>query len=68
MYKYGTSRKRSNITLNEFNYGMHPNMFSSLIIYNYGLIYEGKFDGIQECATYNPPGPTEPNFWNSVSI
>ena len=43
-------------------------MFSTLVEPNLGLLFSGIPDGIQECATYNPPGPTKPgNFQKVVS-
>ena len=56
------------VSLNQSNYDMHPSMFSSFVTMNWGLHFGGVPDGIQECATYNPPaGPTEPRSHNGVS-
>ena len=56
------------IVLNESNYDLDPSIFSSFITLNWGLTFEETPDGIQECATYNPPGPTEPSSLHNVCI
>ena len=56
------------ILLNETNYDLNPSMFSSFVTPNWGLVLNGvPGPGIQECATYNPPGPTQPRSRNNVS-
>ena len=54
-------RGSSHIVLNESNYDTHPNVFSTIVIPK-----PLKFDSIQECATYNPPGPTGPRVHKKV--
>ena len=41
---------------------MHPDMFSTMVIPDFALWIARIHDGIQQCATYNPPGPTPPGF------
>ena len=50
---------------------MHPDMFSTMVIPDFALWIARIHDGIQQCATYNPPGPTTPGLgttdsWNWV--
>ena len=42
---------------------MHPEMFSPIVIPDLR-----KIQGIQQCATYNPPGPTKPGIENFVCM
>ena len=56
------------MVLDESNYDMHPDIFSTIVIPDFGLLFSGKPDGIQECVTYNPPGPTKPGGFKKVYI
>ena len=58
-----TYRSLSHIVLNESNYDKHPDIFSTFV-----NVFSGVSDGIQECATYNPPGPTKPGGYTPVCI
>ena len=65
-----TNRSQSTIFLNDSNYGLHPDTLSTHIIPNiWGRIDKKNryFYGIQECLTYNPPGPTTPGILSTVS-
>ena len=55
------------IKLNESSYSLHPNIFAvgrypDLTLWSRGTL----IDGLQEWATYNPPGPTKPGTMNLV--
>ena len=50
--------RRRHIFLNESNYDMNPAVFSTFVAPD--LMLSVRNDGIQHCATYNPPGPTTP--------
>ena len=67
-YSHFTCRSSTHIVLNESSYDMHPDIFSTLVAPNLGLIFSGVPDGIQACATYNPPGPTSPGDFSVVCI
>ena len=55
--------RAKHIFLYESNYDMHPEMFSPIVIPDLR-----KIQGIQQCATYNPPGPTKPGIENFVCM
>ena len=62
-YKFQISNfisRRRHILLNESNYDMYPDMFSTMVIDDLTLYWTSIGDGIQHCATYNPPGPSTP--------
>ena len=67
-YSHFTCRSSSHMVLDESNYDMHPDIFSTIVIPDFGLLFSGKPDGIQECVTYNPPGPTKPGGFKKVYI
>ena len=47
----------SQIVLNSSNYEMHPDIFSTFVFPDFTLGFKLRSpDGLQECATYNPPG------------
>ena len=41
---------------------MYPDMFSTMVIDDVRLHWSSIGDGIQQCATYNPPGPSTPGY------
>ena len=58
----------SQIALNNSNYEMHPDVFSTFVIPDLTLIKLRSPDGLQECATYNPPGLIMPGNLYPVGI
>ena len=64
-----TYRGSSHIFLNNSNYDLHPDVVSTLMTPNLALyLMRGIRDGIQECVTYNPPGPTTPGVFYPVRL
>ena len=61
-------RNMSQIALNNSNYEMHPDVFSTFVIPDLTLIKLRSPDGLQECATYNPPGLIMPGNLYPVGI
>ena len=55
------------IKLNESSYTFHPNIFGVGMVPDLTLWTGGTIDGLQEWATYNPPGPTKPGAKNPVT-
>ena len=55
------------IHLNESSYSLHPKLFRVHKYPDLNLVFHGRQDGLQEFATYNPPGPTKPGAGSPVS-
>ena len=56
------------IQLNESLYSLHPNLFVVGKLPDMILWQMGVNDGLQEWATYNPPGPTKPSVVSTSSV
>ena len=59
--------RTAHIELNESSYSLHPDLFKVHRYPDLRLFYDGINHGLQEFATYNPPGPTKPGALNPVS-
>ena len=59
--------RTKNIYLNKSSYSLHPNLFKVYKYLDVNLLHKSIYDGLQEFATYNPPGPTNPGKFNAVS-
>ena len=59
--------RTENIYLNDSSYSLHPNLFKVYKYPDVNLAQTDIHDGLQEFATYNPPGPTKPGQFNAVS-
>ena len=64
--KYALFR-RSRIYLNESSFSHHLKLFQVHKYIDLGLQMGGRHDGLQEFATYTPPGPSQPGAINPVS-
>ena len=53
--------------LNESSYALKPDLFRVEKAPDITMWIAGVNDGLQELATYNPPGPTQPGMLNKVS-
>ena len=63
-----SASRTSTIDLNNSTYSLHPNLFKVHKYPDLGLFMNnGRGDGLQEFATYNPPGPTKPGADSKVS-
>ena len=54
------------VDLNESSYSLNPKLFKVHKYPDLNLLMNVR-DGLQEFATYTPPGPTQPGAANSVS-
>ena len=61
-----SASRTSTIDLNNSTYSLHPNLFKVHKYPDLSLYMKGN-DGLQEFATYNPPGPTQPGADSKVS-
>ena len=59
--------RTDNIKLDESSYSLHPDLFKVHKYPDMRLLLDGVNQGLQEFATYNPPGPTKPGALNPVS-
>ena len=55
------------IYLNKSTYSLHPALFEVHKYPDLSLWMIYTYDGLQEFATYNPPGPTKPGADSKVS-
>ena len=65
-YYIGGTYRTSLIHLNESSYEFRPDIFRVGKCQNMALMTYGIHDGLQEYATYDPPGPTKPGWYNRV--
>ena len=63
-YKYF---RTAYVNLDESSYSLHPDLFKVHKYPDMRLFFDGINQGLQEFATYNPPGPTKPGALNPVS-
>ena len=54
------------IYLDQSSYSLHPDLFKVHKYPDMRLFFDGINQGLQEFATYNPPGPTKPGGSNPV--
>ena len=59
--------RTAEIQLNESSYSLHPDLFKVHKYPDMRLSFGGINQGLQEFATYHPPGPTMPGLANPVS-
>ena len=63
---YETSNGKALVQLNESSFSSHPDMFRVDKAPDITLYMASANDGLQEWATYNPPGPSMPGLLNMV--
>ena len=63
---YETLNGKAFVQLNESSYSSHPDMFKVDKAPDITLYMATANDGLQEWATYNPPGPSMPGLLNMV--
>ena len=54
--------------LDNSSFDLHPEVFEKHHMPDLGLMIDGLDDGLQECAKYNPLGPSRPGIANSIVI
>ena len=59
--------RTAHIQLNESSYSFHPDLFKVHKYPDLRFLFDGINQGLQEFASYHPPGPTKPGAVNPVS-